>query len=407
MRVAVIGAGIQGVCTAIELSMRGAEVDLLEVEAQPLTRASLRNEGKIHLGFVYANDPTLATARLMVAGAFCFAPLMERWLGAALQPTLLASPFLYLVRKDSQLGADELERRYRGIAALIDAQTGSSGADYFGCSRPMRAERLSARAQCGIADDAEIAATFRTAELAVDPEALARLLSQRIMGEPRIRLRPHARVLSMHTQADQAMVRCAVDGEIRTLACDHAVNASWEGRLAIDSASGIDLPDEWCFRAKYFLRLRGARGAAAVPSATIVLGPFGDVVRYANGDLFLSWYPAGRTAWSDEAAPPYWPSTLAEPQAATLRQGIRDGLQGIVPALRDLEPDAVAGGEVHGGVIYARGRTDISDPASGLHQRWNIGPRSHGRCHTVDTGKYSVAPLFARQIADTICGASR
>jgi 2-polyprenyl-6-methoxyphenol hydroxylase-like FAD-dependent oxidoreductase len=61
--IAVLGAGLQGTCIALELARRGFDVDLLDQDLEPLNRASLRNEGKIHLGFVYAKDATLRTAR--------------------------------------------------------------------------------------------------------------------------------------------------------------------------------------------------------------------------------------------------------------------------------------------------------------------------------------------------------
>ena len=38
-----------------------------------MNRVSLRNEGKIHLGLIYANDPTFKTARLQLTGGLRFA----------------------------------------------------------------------------------------------------------------------------------------------------------------------------------------------------------------------------------------------------------------------------------------------------------------------------------------------
>ncbi len=62
--------------------------------------------------------------------------------------------------------------------------------------------------------------------------------------------------------------------------------------------------------------------------------------------------------------------------------------------------------EVGGGVIVAWGETDIDDPASGLHERHAIGPRSHGRYHSVDTGKLTMAPRFGKLAADRILAAA-
>lgn len=80
MRVLVLGAGIQGVCVALALRQRGYRVALVDRMPDLMLRTSLRNEGKIHLGFVYANDATFQTAPLMLRAALCFAPLFEEWL---------------------------------------------------------------------------------------------------------------------------------------------------------------------------------------------------------------------------------------------------------------------------------------------------------------------------------------
>ena len=45
MSIAVLGAGIQGVCVALELALLGFEVDLFEQEARPF-RAGKRVQSK-------------------------------------------------------------------------------------------------------------------------------------------------------------------------------------------------------------------------------------------------------------------------------------------------------------------------------------------------------------------------
>jgi hypothetical protein len=59
---------------------------------------------------------------------------------------------------------------------------------------------------------------------------------------------------------------------------------------------------------------------------------------------------------------------------------------------------------VAGGIIMAAGETDIDDPASRLHTRSAVGIRSFEGYHSVDTGKYTLAPMYAMQVADRICG---
>ena len=47
--IAIIGAELTGCCVALELARRHHDVTLIEQDALPMNRASLRNEGKIHL----------------------------------------------------------------------------------------------------------------------------------------------------------------------------------------------------------------------------------------------------------------------------------------------------------------------------------------------------------------------
>jgi glycerol-3-phosphate dehydrogenase len=49
--VAVVGAGVVGAATALELSRRGASVTLLEAEPEPALQASGTNSGVLHTGF--------------------------------------------------------------------------------------------------------------------------------------------------------------------------------------------------------------------------------------------------------------------------------------------------------------------------------------------------------------------
>ena len=61
-----------------------------------------------------------------------------------------------------------------------------------------------------------------------------------------------------------------------------------------------------------------------------------------------------------------------------------------------------------GGVIDARGASDIDDRVSDLHKRSRIGPSllADGYC-SLDPGKYTTAPMFALEAADALASSSR
>src|SRR6476659_3392553 len=81
MRVGVLGGGLQGCSIALALADRGVKVTLFDKNNALLSRAASANEGKIHLGYMYAGDPTLSTAKMMMQGALSFAPFLERYVG--------------------------------------------------------------------------------------------------------------------------------------------------------------------------------------------------------------------------------------------------------------------------------------------------------------------------------------
>ena len=110
MNVAVLGGGLQGCCTALALAERGVRVTLFDRNARLMTRAAIANEGKIHLGYMYAGDPTLNTARMMMRGALSFAPFLSRHLGIAPDHFATSTLAVYVVHRRSQKSADEIGR---------------------------------------------------------------------------------------------------------------------------------------------------------------------------------------------------------------------------------------------------------------------------------------------------------
>jgi len=73
-----------------------------------------------------------------------------------------------------------------------------------------------------------------------------------------------------------------------------------------------------------------------------------------------------------------------------------------VSSLRALDVENLPEATVKGGAIVAWGKTDIYDPTSELHRRFEIGVTSEGRFHSVDPGKLTMAPYFAEICAERI-----
>jgi glycine/D-amino acid oxidase-like deaminating enzyme len=399
-RVVVIGAGLAGISTALELAERGIPSVLLERDPVAMNRASLRNEGKIHLGLIYAADPTLETARLQLQGALLFHRLLRRWLGRVMDELPISTPFVYCVPHDSVLTPDELEAHYERLQALYGEILGDG--DYLG-GRPDRLYERT-RSEVPPLDPTSFQAIFRTEERAVETEWLARTLRAAIDASPLIEFRPGFLVAAVSPRQGGYRVEGSWNGVPAILDADQVVNACWENRPAIDAGVGIRPADGWLCRLKYRVVARLPEELRGAPSMTMVLGRYGDVVVRPDGTAYLSWYPAALAGWSEDSTiPGEWDAAcrgeVPREIADRFAERFMDGLEPWYPGIRRCRPFLV-----DAGAIVAYGRTDVDDPASGLHHRSRIGVTSVEGYHSLDPGKLTTAPMYGAVAAERVAG---
>ena len=126
------------------------------------------------------------------------------------------------------------------------------------------------------------------------------------------------------------------------------------------------------------------------------------MVDYPNGAIYITWYPECVLDRTDEVAPPEWATYPGEPLHSQIFVNTLKSLSEIVLSLRAYDAEELMDVRVRGGAIVAWGETDIDDPESELHRRYEIGVTTSGRYHTVDPGKLTMAPYFAKVCADRI-----
>jgi glycine/D-amino acid oxidase-like deaminating enzyme len=401
--VGVLGGGLQGCCIALELASRGVPVTLVDENHDLLTRTAVANEGKVHLGYMYAADPSLRTARTMLTGALAFAPFLRRHLGEDLA-LATSTPAAYVVHRDSQHGPDAVAGYLAAVHDLVVEAATAPGASYLGGDVLTPVRRWSPAEVGDRLDPQHAVAVFDSPEVAVDPLALAVLLRRRIADEPLIEVRTRHRVESVKRDVDDRFEVCGTaDGDEWEATFDQVVNALWGGRIAVDESLGLRPGRPWLHRLKYGVSVRWPDRLAAPPSATVISGPFGEVVSYPDRTTYLTWYPSCVLGYSTAVTPPAtWETHPADPRRSEIVRGTVDGLARVAPVLAALRDDELADAVVKGGVIVAWGETDIDDPASELHNRFAIGVTSDAGYHSVDPGKLTMAPLFAARCADRV-----
>jgi glycine/D-amino acid oxidase-like deaminating enzyme len=406
MHVGVLGGGLQGCCIALALAERGLRVTLFDRNDALLSRTAVANEGKIHLGYMYAGDPTFSTAKTMMTGAFAFAPFFERHLGRPAQTLAVSAPATYVVHRNSQHSVEVVSAYLNTVHGLITEYAESRGGSYFGKKlsatlRPWSAAEIESEFDSTIA-----LAAFGSPEIAIDPVDLASRLRAFMAAQPKIEIRCNRNVVAAALE-DQAIlvVSDGPEGPARNR-YDHVVNALWDGRLGLNEIVGLRTNRPWLHRLKYGVSFRLHDNMRSPPSATFVSGPFGEVVSYADRLTYLTWYPECMQAISTDVTPPDWPTYAPEPLRSRVLTGTLRALSNIMPSLRGLNADKLPEACVKGGAIIAWGETDIYDPRSELHRRYEIGVTSAGRFHSVDPGKLTMAPYFAELCAERISPAN-
>ena len=402
MTVAVLGGGFQGCCVALALADRGKPVVIFERQTSLLSRAAVANEGKVHLGWMYASDPSLATARMMIEGALAFQPFLRRYLGLQDRSLATSAPAAYVVHRHSQRSAAEVRSYFAGVHRLIAAASAGRPGAYFGRDVSVAPREWSLDERMAAFDPSSAVAVFDTPEIAIDPLELAKLVGDAVTAHPRIERRLAHEVVSASEDRVGVVVATSAEGRPRRERFDAAVNALWEGRLAVDETAGLRAGRRWLHRLKYGVSFSWPDRLPRPGSTTFVSGPFGEIVSYPDSTTYLTWYKSGVREISKDLVPPVWPTHPSEPLRSELVRSTIAALAEIVPALAPLQDTRLDDVRVKGGAIVAWGETDIDDPQSELHKRYEIGVHSKNRYHSVDPGKLTMAPYFAEQCASRI-----
>ena len=399
--IAVLGGGLTGVSAALELAKSGKDVVIIDQDARLLNRASLRNEGKIHLGLIYANEPSMLTAKLQLQGALTFHSLLAHWLGGKVEEIPVSTPFIYLVANTSLRSAEQLESHYSKLESLYFSQIKQNPTlNYLG-EQPEFLYRKSAAVPACF-DAQAFSCGFETSERAINSDVMAELLRRAVAEEEKIQVVTGVRIREVTRKNGRMCVQASSSAGVWRQEFDQVVNALWDGRIAIDSSCGLIPKPGWVYRLKYRTIVKLPKHLAGAPSATIVLGRYGDVVIRPDQTAYLSWYPSGLKGWSHELeVPEHWaPDCRGAARSSDALQIASETITAIGNWYPGIEKSTLL--QVDSGVICAFGKTDVDDSCSALHGRSDVGVTSENGYHSVDPGKLTTAPLFGQRVAQIV-----
>lgn len=396
--IAIIGAGIMGACTALYLARHGCRVVLFEEAHEPVSAASRWNEGKIHLGFLYAADPSLETARKLIPGGLLFQAQIEDLLSNSIEPITTDHDDTYLVHRKSVVSVAATEAYCRAVSRLLSQHPDASR--YFGGSALQPATRMSDEDLRAISMSPDILAGFRAPERSVDTRLLADQLTAALRSTAGIEVLTGTTVTGV-AEISGGRGWSVETGGARHGPFNHVVNAAWQGLPELDAIAGLSGDADYSHRFRASLFVETAQPIAAA-SLVVATGPFGDIKAYPGGRFYLSWYEHGLLAEGHGRKPPPTPVLDAETQSRIASAKFRQ-LGAMFPFVREIEAAAtrtIAGG----GWVFALGQGQLDDPAATLHRRDRIGTARRNGYISVNTGKYSIAPWLAQQVAGIVTG---
>lgn len=398
MTAAVIGGGLTGCLVALDLAEHGIPVVLFESEPGVMLRASLANEGKIHLGYVYSADATFRTAKTLIDDALLFRPLMQKWMTSAEFDACLTDIFNYIIPEDSNLPPHKILSHFSRVEAYLRDRECHLGKTYLGEDHENRHDVHSFGS----------GACFASRERAVWPSGISHAVRSNIAKHDLIDVRTNTRVDAIHPFKGHWRIAIADQSAQREGPFEYVVNASWADRRRIDRASGFASHETWFTRYKFGVLLENAAeafGGTPPKNGTGTSGSFGDSVYYPQNDsLYCSWYPVGMCFTSQDDATDF--HLDAAGKSEHLARATWQGYSEIDPDYKSLATCRLPlKSRLIGDFIVAKGHSDIVDVESQLHKRHTHGPRELGRKYwSVDTGKYSSAPRCAAQCVAAVLG---
>ena len=225
-------------------------VTIIDQAPNCLLRASLRNEGKIHLGLVYANDPSARTAHLMLEAALRFDRVVEELVGAPVDwAGLRSSAFRYAVLPGSLRTLRELQDAYARLQTRHDQLTRDESLTYLG-TRPSALwwplREPAAREWLGSGVSTGVVAT---AELALDLARFCQLLRAVLESAEGVEHRWCHRVDDAERTAGGYRLRGrTATGEPWSMRAAIVVNCLWEDRMRLDAQLGFLPRRPWVHR---------------------------------------------------------------------------------------------------------------------------------------------------------------
>jgi hypothetical protein len=395
-----MGSGIQGICCAIALANAGYDVTILEQDREILSRTTKNNEGRAHLGFTYSLDESHETGKLCLYSGLTFSKILEEWLGPIDWSKMLLEKGYYAISRSTLYPEDKIISYFEHLQTYYDNLISENkNYSYFG-EKPKKIFNVLNKLP-SFASSKKISSVIETEERIIEMIYFRNLLSKKLKSS-KVKIITSCKVLNVIKENNGfSVITKNAKNEERNFRSNILINCLWNNRIAIDKKLGHETVKDPMYRFKF-----GILGKIAdkIPNCSIISGAFGNVSPRLDGTFaYASWHPecmrdlnlGGVTpiSWEDS----FKDSNLKNIEQKWIEKSINK-LTEFFPSMKSFKPTRLLPG-----IICSSGKTDIDDVKSEVHNRsTSAGIYSFGNYHSIDTGKFTSAPFFAKKILEKI-----
>ena len=209
--VAVIGGGIFGVLSALEIAQRGYPVVILEKELEILLGASLVNQCRVHMGYHYPRDAR--TARQSLRAKTDFEVMFRDAIVKRLNN-------YYLVAKEGSL---------------------TTADEYLAFCKKIGLPHIREWPKRTRINKEKIALSVRVPEQSFDASRIRAILLKKILRQLNVTLMTSAPLIGLTRRGGLFRIQYETNGEVRTLESGAVVNAAYGDINHINRFAGIPL----------------------------------------------------------------------------------------------------------------------------------------------------------------------
>lgn len=305
-KVLVIGAGLAGTFTALQLAKEGYEVVLVEERDQIIPPGSSSNEEcyKLHTGLHYAGDLKTALQCLEESIIFARAIPAECLAGgkdldspcrrgrhyvmsnSLFPPEQIKQVALALQKKYTQLVSEDIKNQVFGDPQNFIKFLKES--DYPEVSKEisfLTSDRLKV-------SKIKVVQGIETGESQIDIELLRKYLTLQITSHPGIHFLPNTKLMNLAVLPDQLGYSAAIrtkNNKHEFFAASAVVNCTWQNIEFLDKQLGFYIPDEnRVVRIKVCARVELPPEMHGINTCIFSIGPYCSITNLGNGEAVLA-----------------------------------------------------------------------------------------------------------------------